>query len=181
MPISTPLAPLTATELCMCTLVTSSLFESHAFMLYLFHTVNRAQQFGFAHPLLQSQVLQWTVFWAVSGQPVQGQWNYFRRRGGGSTQDEHTAKKFHDDLRVYHVLEAHLSARYADDAPPREYLAGPGTGKDTLADINAWACVRNLRGVGLEEEESARLPALAAWVERVGARGGAERRVWGGL
>ncbi|PYI36377.1 hypothetical protein BP00DRAFT_432392 [Aspergillus indologenus CBS 114.80] len=132
--------------------------ESSAILLYLFHTVDRAHQFGYADPLLQSQVLQWTVFWAASGQPVQGQWNSFRRSGGRGRG------RFHDELlRVYHVLDAHLAGRYRYTARSRarESLAGPGAGKymynvHTLADIHAWAWVRNLRGVGLEEGELAR-------------------------
>ncbi|PYI18426.1 glutathione S-transferas-like protein [Aspergillus violaceofuscus CBS 115571] len=151
--------------------------ESSAILLYLYHKVDRAHKFGFADPLLQSQVLQWTAFWAASGQPVQGQWNYFRRREG---EGDAAKKRFHDELlRVYHVLDAHLSGRYTASSRAREYLAGPGAGQYTLADINAWAWVRNLRGVGLEEGALARLPALAAWVERVGARGPVQRGALG--
>ncbi|RAK82235.1 putative glutathione S-transferase family protein [Aspergillus fijiensis CBS 313.89] len=151
--------------------------ESSAILLYLFHQVDHSQQFGFADPLQQSQLLQWLVFWGASGQMVQGQWNYFRRN---QVENDHAKKRFHDELlRVYHVLEAHLAGRYTDPGLGREYLAGQGRGKYTLADINAWPWVRNFRAVGLEEEELDRLPALAAWVDRVGGRAAVQRGAFG--
>ncbi|RAH67214.1 putative glutathione S-transferase family protein, partial [Aspergillus aculeatinus CBS 121060] len=175
--------------------------ESSAILLYLFHQVDHSQKFGFADPQQQSQLLQWLVFWGASGQMVQGQWNYFRRNqvendrecfaltleigGFGSTAWAlmlalDAKKRFHDELlRVFHVLEAHLAGRYADPGLGREYLAGQGRGKYTLADMNAWPWVRNFRAVGLEEEELDRLPALAAWVDRVGGRAAVQRGAFG--
>ncbi|RAH39798.1 glutathione S-transferase family protein [Aspergillus brunneoviolaceus CBS 621.78] len=151
--------------------------ESSAILLYLFHQVDHSQQFGFADPLQQSQLLQWLVFWGASGQMVQGQWNYFRRN---QVENDHAKKRFHDELlRVYHVLEAHLAGRYTDPGLGREYLADQGKGKYTLADINAWPWVRSFRAVGLEEEELDRLPALAAWVDRVGGRAAVQRGAFG--
>ncbi|OJK02328.1 hypothetical protein ASPACDRAFT_115110 [Aspergillus aculeatus ATCC 16872] len=151
--------------------------ESSAILLYLFQKVDHSYRFGFADPLQQSQLLQWLVFWGASGQMVQGQWNYFRRN---QVENDHAKKRFHDELlRVNHVLEAHLSGLYTDPSLAREYLAGPGRGKYTITDMNAWPWVRNFRAVGLEAEELVRLPALAAWVDRVGGRGAVQRGAFG--
>lgn len=76
-------------------------------------------------------------------------------------------------LRVYDVLEIRLSGRYGDGT--REYLAGRGKGKYSIADINAWAWVRNIRRIGFSEDELSRSPHLQQWVDRIAARPGVER------
>ncbi|EDP47641.1 conserved hypothetical protein [Aspergillus fumigatus A1163] len=74
---------------------------------------------------------------------------------------------------VYDVLEIRLSGRYGGGT--REYLAGQGQGKYSIADINAWAWVRNIRRIGLSENELAPLPHLQQWVDRIAARPAVER------
>ncbi|KAH1371587.1 hypothetical protein KXV29_004033 [Aspergillus fumigatus] len=76
-------------------------------------------------------------------------------------------------LQVYDVLEIRLSGRYGGGT--REYLAGQGQGKYSIADINAWAWVRNIRRIGLSENELAPLPHLQQWVDRIAARPAVER------
>lgn len=41
-----------------------------------------------------------------------------------------------ETLRVYGVIEIHLSGKYTNS--PREYLAGHGKGKYSVADIGTW-------------------------------------------
>lgn len=43
-------------------------------------------------------------------------------------------------MRLYDVLEIRLSGRYSGGT--REYLAGQGMGKYSIADINAWPWMR---------------------------------------
>ncbi|KAH2909318.1 hypothetical protein KXW25_004149 [Aspergillus fumigatus] len=76
-------------------------------------------------------------------------------------------------LQVYDVLEIRLSGRYGGGT--REYLAGQGQGKYSIADINAWAWVRNIRRIGFSENELAPLPHLQQWVDRIAARPAVER------
>lgn len=74
---------------------------------------------------------------------------------------------------MYDVVEIRLSGRYGGGT--REYLAGQGQGKYSIADINAWAWVRNIRRIGLSENELAPLPHLQQWVDRIAARPAVER------
>ena len=41
-----------------------------------------------------------------------------------------------ETLRVFGVLEIHLSGKYTGE--PKEYLAGHGKGKYSVADIKTW-------------------------------------------
>jgi len=41
-----------------------------------------------------------------------------------------------ETLRVYGVLEIHLSGKYSGE--PKEYLAGSGKGKYSIADMKTW-------------------------------------------
>lgn len=67
-------------------------------------------------------------------------------------------------LRVYDVLEIRLSGRYGGGT--REYLAGQGKGKYSIADINSWAWIRNIRRIGFSEDELAQLPHLQELLRR---------------
>lgn len=44
-----------------------------------------------------------------------------------------------ETVRVYNVLEIHLSGKYTGE--PREYLAGNGKGKYSVADMATWPWV----------------------------------------
>ncbi|PYH91425.1 glutathione S-transferase [Aspergillus ellipticus CBS 707.79] len=141
--------------------------ESSAILLYLLASIDKNHLFGFADPIQQSQLTQWLIFWHASGQPIQGQYNFYRRTrvDGGP----YAAQRFRNEvLRVYNVLEIHLSGRYTGS--PREYLAGDGIGKYTIADINAWVWIRTFRSIELGEDEVEKLPYLAGWVERIAER-----------
>jgi glutathione S-transferase len=70
-------------------------------------------------------------------------------------------------LRLYDVLEIRLSGRYSGGT--REYLAGQGKGKYSIADINAWPWVRNIRRIGFSEDELAQFPHLQQWVNLIAA------------
>ncbi|GMG29677.1 unnamed protein product [Aspergillus oryzae] len=53
--------------------------ESSAELLYLVSSIDKDHQFWFSDPIEQSEAYQWLIFWHASGQPIQGQYNYFRR------------------------------------------------------------------------------------------------------
>ncbi|PYI12718.1 glutathione S-transferase [Aspergillus sclerotiicarbonarius CBS 121057] len=141
--------------------------ESSAILFYLLATVDKDNVFGFSDPIEHSQLVQWTIFWHASGQPIQGQYNYFRRNA--IDDSPHAAQRFRNEvLRIYGVLELHLSGKLTNS--PREYLAGSGTGKYSIADINAWSWIRTFKSIGFEEKELAAFPHLDAWVTRIADR-----------
>lgn len=81
-------------------------------------------------------------------------------------------------LRIYGVLEAHLSGQHSGH--PRQYLAGRGEGKYSIADIGTWPHVRAYRSLGFSEENDMRpFPHLLDWVDRIAARPAVQRGIDG--
>ena len=74
-------------------------------------------------------------FWHGSGAPYQGQVNHFSR--AAPEKIPYAITRFRNEtLRVFGVLEIHLSGKYTGE--PREYLAGNGKGKYSVADVKTW-------------------------------------------
>lgn len=74
-------------------------------------------------------------FWHGSGAPYQGQVNHFTR--AAPEKIPYAITRFRNEtLRVFGVLEIHLSGKYTGE--PREYLAGNGKGKYSIADVKTW-------------------------------------------
>merc|ERR1712072_1060517 len=61
-----------------------------------------------------------------------------------------------------------LSGKYTGE--PRDYLAGKGKGKYSVADIGTWPWVKIWEFTGFTEEERAQFPHLKKWVERIAER-----------
>ena len=80
-----------------------------------------------------------------------------------------------ETYRVFGVLEIRLSGKYTGE--PREYLAGKGKGKYSIADIGTWAWVKNYASSGYTEEEMKALPHLVKWVDRIAERPAVKRGV----
>lgn len=76
-------------------------------------------------------------------------------------------------LRVYGVLEIHLSGKYTGE--PREYLAGNGKGKYSVADVKTWPWVKNWEKSGFTKEEMGAFPHLLGWVDRIAERPAVKR------
>lgn len=102
--------------------------ETSAELLYLLKFADKDDVFGFKDELERSQCLQWLFFWHGSGAPYQGQTNHFKKQIEKKTGDHsYSWKRYREEtLRVYGVLEIHLSGKFTDE--PREYLAGSGKG-----------------------------------------------------
>ncbi|KAE8384796.1 glutathione S-transferase [Aspergillus alliaceus] len=165
-----------------------TVMESSAVLLYLVSTADKEHQFWFWDPIEQSKAFQWLIFWNASGQPIQGQYNYFRRNASETRSFPFLSDpdlgvmlmsflgaitRFRDEiLRIYRVFEAHLSGKHTGSA--REYLAGSSKGKYSIVDINAWGWIRTFQSIGLLEEV-AELPHLGAWVDRIEARPAVQR------
>ncbi len=66
------------------------------------------------------------------------------------------------------MLEIHLSGKYTGE--PREYLAGNGKGKYSVADIGTWTWVKGWDKTGFTKEEMSPFPHLLKWVDRIAER-----------
>ncbi|KAF7332181.1 Glutathione S-transferase C-terminal-like protein [Mycena kentingensis (nom. inval.)] len=142
-------------------------FETAAILLYLAQLYDKEKQFTFdpeASPNEYSELLQW-IFFAHGGVgPMQGQSNHFSRY---APEDIPYAKKRYLDetKRLYGVLEIRLSQDGG-----RDWLAGTGRGKLTIADFNVAPWIRIHKYSGVESLDE--WPNLKAWLERLSAREG---------
>lgn len=139
-----------------------AVFETAAILLYLEQHYDKEFKFSF-DPVKQpddySEMLQW-IFFAHGGvAPMQGQANHFGRY---APEDIPYAKKRYIDetKRLYGVIEIRLANR--------KYLAGPGEGVYSIADIKAVPWVRIHAYAGIESLDQ--WPNVKAWIERVEAR-----------
>jgi len=141
--------------------------ETSAELLYLQSKYDKDNVFGFTDELEKSEALQWLFFWHGSGAPYQGQVNHFKR--AAPEKIPYAIKRYSDEtLRVYGVLEIRLSGKYTGE--PREYLAGKGKGKYSVADIGTWPWVKNWERSGFTKEEVSGFPHLLKWIDRIAAR-----------
>jgi len=141
--------------------------ETSAELLYLLKEFDKNDAFGFKDEFERNQCLQWLFFWHGSAQPIQGQLNWFSKN---AKDDQLALNRFKNEtLRVYDVLEIQLSGRHTGQT--REYLAGNGKGRYSVADMGAWPWVNNWKASGqITEEDFAKFPHLKNWVERIGQR-----------
>ncbi|KAL0949761.1 hypothetical protein HGRIS_009800 [Hohenbuehelia grisea] len=107
-----------------------AVFETAAILLYLQQHYDKENKFAFSpekEPNDWSEMLQW-IFFAHGGVgPMQGQANHFGRFAPEKVP--YAIKRYLDETkRLYGVLEIRLK--------DRDWLAGPGKGKYSLADIN---------------------------------------------
>jgi len=144
--------------------------ETSAELLYLLK-YDPDYHFGFKDELEQSELIQWLFFWHGSGAPYQGNLGFFRR---AQEQSEFAIQRFRKEtFRVFGVLELQLSGKYTGE--PKEYLAGKGKGKYSVADIGTWPWVKNWKASGYTDEEVAEFPHVAKWIERIAAREAVQR------
>ncbi|KAF8236391.1 glutathione S-transferase [Tricholoma matsutake] len=143
-----------------------AVFETAAIMLYLAQHYDKDFNFWFdpaTEPDAYSEMLQWTFFTHGGVAPMQGQAHHFRRF---AQEDIPYAKKRYLDetKRLYSVLETRLA--------DRDWLAGPGRGKYTIADIKTFPWVRIYSFAGIDSLDE--WPNLKQWLERAEARPGAQ-------
>jgi glutathione S-transferase len=141
------------------------LHESSAQLVYLQERYDPENKFGFTDVRERSEMMQWLFFWHGSGAPYMGNAGYFSR---AETKVQFAIDRFRNEsLRVFGVLEIRLSGQFTGE--PREYLAGEGKGKYSIADMGTWPWVKNYPNA-YSEEQMAPFPALKAWVERIKER-----------
>jgi len=142
-----------------------NVFESAAILLYLAQHYDTKHEFSF-DPVKEandySEALQW-IFFAHGGVgPMQGQANHFFRYAPEKIPYG-INRYITETKRLYGVLEIRLSENGG-----REYLAGPGKGKYSIADINVFGWVRAWKWCGIESLDFC--PHVEAWLGRVAAR-----------
>ncbi|KAH7378885.1 glutathione S-transferase-like protein [Cadophora sp. MPI-SDFR-AT-0126] len=145
--------------------------ETSAELLYLLKFADKDDVFGFQDEFEKSECLQWLFFWHGSGAPYQGNLGFFRR---AAEKLPFAIERFRKETaRVFGVLEIRLSGKYTDE--PRDYLAGKGKGKYSVADIGTWAWVKNYSASGYTEEEMKAFPHMVKWVDRIAERPAVKR------
>ncbi|KAF2209842.1 hypothetical protein CERZMDRAFT_113596 [Cercospora zeae-maydis SCOH1-5] len=148
--------------------------ETSAELFYLLKFADKQDKFGFTNDLERNQALQWTFFWHGSGAPYQGQVNHFTR--AAPEKLPYAITRFRNEtLRVFGVLEIHLSGKFTNE--PREYLAGNGKGKYSVADVKTWPWVKNWERSGFTKEEVEAFPHLLKWIDRIAERPAVQRGI----
>lgn len=133
-----------------------SIFESGAILQYL---GLKSGRFYPQDPRGRAEVDQW-LFWQVGGLgPMAGQTHHFRQYAPAMTFDQrHLAygvRRYTDETnRLYGVLDRRLA--------DRPYVAGDYS----IADMAIWPWILP----GLQGQDLASFPRLAAWLARVGDR-----------
>jgi len=139
-----------------------TIFETSAILLYLVQHYDKEFKFGF-DPAKDADeynvLLQWLFFAHGGIGPMQGQAGHFKYY---APEDIPYAKKRYEDetRRLYGVLELRLK--------DREYLAGPGKGHYTIADLKAWPWVSLHTVIDIPTLEE--WPNVKAWVQRCAKR-----------
>ncbi|TGO88386.1 hypothetical protein BPOR_0165g00080 [Botrytis porri] len=142
--------------------------ETSAELLYLLKEFDSKDMFGFKDELERNECLQWLFFWHGSGAPreesrlVAIRQIYAQHLTNAGGYIEALERFKNETLRVFGVLEIRLSGKYTGE--PREYLAGNGKGKYSVADIGTW---HNLHEA-LEDMNA--FPHVLKWIDRIAER-----------
>lgn len=100
----------------------------------------------------------------------------FAIREANTAKQSDAIERFRNEtLRVYGVLEIHLSGKYTGE--PREYLAGKGKGKYSVADIGTWPWIQGYSYSGFTDEEVKQFPHLLKWIARIAERPAVQRGI----
>ncbi|KAF5331617.1 hypothetical protein D9611_007738 [Ephemerocybe angulata] len=139
-----------------------AVFETSAILLYLAQHYDKEYAFWF-NPEKDannySEMLQWLFFAHGGLGPMQGQNHHFNKYA--PEKIPYAQKRYLDETkRLYGVLDIRLNGR--------EYLAGDGKGKYSLADLKAFPWVKAHQHAGIETLDE--FPNVKAWLERCVAR-----------
>ncbi|KAF9462577.1 glutathione S-transferase [Collybia nuda] len=143
-----------------------AVFETAAILLYLAQHYDPEYKFWFnpsTNPNEYSEMLQWIFFGHGGVGPMQGQSTHFHH--AAPEVIPYARKRYFDETkRLYGVLDIRLANR--------DYLAGEGRGKYSLADIKAFPWVKIHTYAGIEALDE--WPSVKAWLERCVARDGVQ-------
>jgi glutathione S-transferase len=133
-------------------------FESGAIFLYLAEHYDKDFQFSFSDADERSEMIQWLFFQNAGVGPMQGQANHFFRYA--PEKIEYGIKRYQNETkRLYSVLDSRLEGR--------DFLAGKGRGKYSVADISTFTWVRWAPWAGIDLGE---FPRLKKWAEGIEGR-----------
>ncbi|KAH6911131.1 glutathione S-transferase [Coprinopsis sp. MPI-PUGE-AT-0042] len=143
-----------------------AVFETSAILLYLAQHYDPEYKFWFSpetQPNEYSEMIQWLFFAHGGIGPMQGQNHHFNKY---APEDIPYGKKRYLDetKRLYGVLDIRLK--------DREYLAGTGKGKYSLADIKTFPWIKIHAHASIPTLDE--FPNLKAWLERCVAREASE-------
>lgn len=71
------------------------------------------------------------------------------------------------------MLEIHLSGKYTGEE--RDYLAGKGKGKYSIADIGTWPWVKGYAVSKITDDDVKPFPHLRKWIDRIAERPAVKR------
>ncbi|KAH8106257.1 glutathione S-transferase [Cristinia sonorae] len=146
-------------------------FETSAILLYLQQHYDKDNKFGFdvaSEANDYSEQLQWMFFGHGGVGPMQGQANHFFKFA--PEKIPYAIKRYQDETkRLYGVLNIRL------EGGNRDYLAGPGRGKPTIADFSIFPWVLGHAFCGVESLDE--WPGVKAWVARLKEREGVAKGI----
>jgi glutathione S-transferase len=132
-------------------------FESGAIFLYLAEHYDKSFAFHFQDADERSEMLQWLFFQNAGVGPMQGQSNHFVRYA--PEKIEYGIKRYTNETkRLYSVLEGRLQ--------DRDFLAGKGRGKYSIADMSTFTWVRWAPWAGIELSEFLMLKGWCEGIEK---------------
>ncbi|KNG47452.1 glutathione s-transferase [Stemphylium lycopersici] len=135
-----------------------AVFESGAIFLYLSEHYDRDFKFCFEDQDEIIDMMTWVFFQNAGVGPMQGQANHFVRYAPETI--EYGIKRYQNETkRLYSVLNDRLR--------DRDYLAGKGRGKYSIADITTFTWVRWAPWAGIDLGE---FPRLKDWGDRIEKR-----------
>ncbi|KAF5331687.1 hypothetical protein D9611_007740 [Ephemerocybe angulata] len=133
-------------------------FESSAILLYLAQHYDKDFAFWFSPESdlnSYSEIVQWLFFAHGGIGPMQGQNNHFNH--DAPEKIPYAQKRYTDETkRLYGVLNIRLNGR--------EYLAGDGKGRYSLADLKSYPWVKIHPYASIETLDE--FPHVKAWLER---------------
>ncbi|MCJ1347987.1 hypothetical protein MMC31_006217 [Peltigera leucophlebia] len=149
-----------------------TVMESAAQILYLSEVYDKNFELSFKDSFERYDAYQWLLFWNGTGSSVQ-QWAYFsfvaeERNPGAIERFEKEAE------RIFGVLEIHLSGKFSGES--RDYLAGKGRGKYSIADIGTWATIKEIATTPLKAKLD-ECTHLSKYIERIAQRPACQRGI----
>lgn len=142
-----------------------AVFEGLPILTYLTRHYDPDNRLGFAHDSDDYSVAEQWMAWQHGGVgPMQGQANHFVRFA--KDKIPYAIQRYvGESERLYGILDARLK--------DRDFVAGPGKGRFSIADISllGWANATVLGGLDLEGQ----FPHVAAWLDRCLERPGVKR------
>ncbi|KAI0133612.1 glutathione S-transferase II [Xylariales sp. AK1849] len=134
-----------------------AVFEGMAILSYLARLYDVDHRFSFRLDDDDYSVAEQWISWQHGGLgPMQGQANHFRFSRAKADASYPTQRYVGESERLYGVLDARL-------AQPRDYVAGPGRGRYSIADISllGWVNIALFSGIDLKL-----FPNVQKWLDR---------------